>query len=284
MERISFLGKSNAQGVMERNPAIPRISIVTPSFNQAPYLEITIRSVIEQNYPDLEYIIIDGGSTDGSVDIIRKYEKYVNAWVSEPDRGQAHALNKGLRMISGEIWGWLCSDDTLAPGALEKISRAFAADPNAAVIYGNCNFIDEKGRVTREKKPGPFSRSRLMRNNFLYQPATFARSDCLKKYGFLDESLHYAMDYEFWLRFDPGERISYLNEWIADYRLHLSSKTMGDTLEMVKEMTQVKKKYGAGFRADWTYGNFLVWGIHYYRWKRRFFAWMARMKDAVQNR
>lgn len=256
----------------------PKISIVTPSLNQADFLEQTICSVLEQGYPNLEYIIIDGGSTDGSVNIIKKYETRIHFWSSAGDHGQADAINKGLRMISGEIWSFLCSDDTYSPNALERIAAAFRRHPEAEVVYGNCNFINENNLVTRVKKPGLYDRKKMLRGNYLYQPAAFARSAVLKRYGFFDESLRYSMDYEYWLRFAPDSRFVYIEEPIANYRLHASSKTIHDTLKMMKEMVPVKKKYGAGGRADWTYWNFLVWGQYYYRAKRIYFNWLAEKK------
>jgi len=258
----------------------PKVSIVTTSLNQARFLEQTIRSVLEQKYPNLEYIIIDGGSTDGSIDIIKKYEKRIHFWLSEKDSGQAHAINKGLRMISGDIWSFLGSDDTYEPQALQKIVNAFQKNPAAAVIYGNCNFIDEDGLVTRVKKPGPYIRKKMLRSNYLCQPATFVTIAKLHQYGFLDETLRFSMDYEYWLRFDKRESFVYIDESIANYRLHSSSKTMGSTLKMIKEMVSVKKKYGAGFRADWRYWNFFVWGQYYYRAKRIYFGWLAKKTAA----
>lgn len=262
----------------------PKISIVTPSLNQARFLEDTICSILSQGYPNLEYIVIDGGSTDGSVDIIKKYEKSLSFWSSAKDQGQANAINKGLRMISGEIWSFLCSDDTLAPRALEKIVAAFRRHPDADVVYGNCNFINENNLVTRVKKPGAYDRKRMLRGNYLYQPAVFARSEVLRRYGYLDESLRFSMDYEFWLRFTAGDRFIYIDEPIANYRLHAHSKTIHDTLKMVREMVPVKKKHGLGWRADWIYWNFLIWGRHYYRAKRFYFNWLAERKEESKAR
>jgi glycosyltransferase involved in cell wall biosynthesis len=168
---------------MKSESEYPKISIVTPSLNQAGFLEDTICSVLSQEYPNLEYIVIDGGSTDGSVDIIKKYEKNIFFWSSAKDQGQASAINKGLRMISGKIWSFLCSDDTYAPHALNKIVNAFHCHPAAEVVYGNCNFINDNNLVTRVKKPGSYDRNKMLKNNYLYQPAVFARSEVLQRYG-----------------------------------------------------------------------------------------------------
>src|SRR5512134_129792 len=135
------------------NGTSPKISIVTPSFNQGKYLERTIRSVIEQDYPNLEYIIIDGGSTDESVEIIRKYEKHLAYWVSEPDRGQSHAINKGFDRATGEIFGWLNSDDWYVPGALKAVAEAFAANPEAGAVVGAGEMVDEEGKLVLRCEP-----------------------------------------------------------------------------------------------------------------------------------
>src|SRR5258706_6083465 len=132
--------------------AFPRISIVTPSFNQAAYVDATIRSVLDQRYPNLEYIVVDGGSTDGSVDIIRRYEDRLTYWVSEPDRGQADAINKGLARATGEIRAYLNSDDLYLPGALLRVAAEYRAHPDADIICGVCRVIDEHGRMVGQRQ------------------------------------------------------------------------------------------------------------------------------------
>src|SRR5262245_42806391 len=128
------------------NDRLPLISIVTPSYNQAPYLEATLRSVLDQNYPRLEYIVIDGASTDGSPEIIRRYADRLTYWVSEPDRGQAEAINKGLARCSGDLVNWLNSDDVLAPGALQAVAHAWQSQRQPSIIYGFAKYINEEGR------------------------------------------------------------------------------------------------------------------------------------------
>lgn len=255
-----------------------KLSVITPSFNQGSFLEAAITSVLDQGYPRLEYIIIDGASTDGSVEIIKKYQEFLSCWVSEADTGQSAAINKGLQRASGDVWTWLCADDTYQPGSLDKIAGAFEQHSMAQVVYGNCNFTDSAGRVTRIKKPGPYCRKKLLQNNYLYQPAVFVRSQALLRYGYLDEALHYGMDYEYWLRFASEDEFVYIDEDIANYRLHAGSKTIRQTRPMMKEMARIKKRYGQGLRADWEYLNFLVWGLAYYRSKRLLFDWLARLK------
>ncbi len=258
--------------------AYPRISIVTPSFNQARFLEDTIRSVLDQGYPDLEYIIIDGGSTDGSLDIIRKYTAQLAFYSSERDNGQTDAINKGLRRITGDVWSYLCSDDTLVSGALHCCADVFMTT-KCDVVFGDCNFVTVDGVVSRIKLAGPFDRDRLIRDNYIWQPSVFLRRGILEKFGYFDESLKYAMDYEYWLRISEGARFHYVGRTLANYRLHAGSKTIGSTVKHVNEARQVKKRYGAGIRADLTYLNFRTWGIHLYRIRRFLFDWIAARRS-----
>ena len=258
---------------------LPKISIVTPSYNQGQFLEETIQSVLEQKYPNLEYIVIDGNSSDNSVGIIKRYEKHLTRWISEPDGGQTEAINKGLRMITGDIWAYLCSDDTYASGAFMECVRAFEQNPDAAVVYGGCNFIDTQGRVTRFKRPGPFNRRKLLKDNYIFQPSVFLRRRVLDAHGFFDESLHYVMDYEYWLRIAEQERFVWVDQILSNYRLHSSSKSIRDVLKMYGESIPIKKKYGAGFEVELDYLKFNLWGQYYYLAKRKFFDWLAQARE-----
>lgn len=178
----------------------PLVSIVTPSYNQAQFLERTILSVLEQDYPNLEYIIIDGGSTDGSVDIIRKYEDRLAYWVSEPDRGQADAINKGWRLCKGEIIAYLNSDDTLEPGTVPRAVEALQEHPEADFVFGSCNLVDREGKVLRVMHPAPFDLRRLVFGNCFCQQTVFLQSQVLDRIGVLDTQLHLVLDYEYWFR------------------------------------------------------------------------------------
>ncbi|MGI9145089.1 MAG: glycosyltransferase family 2 protein [Chloroflexota bacterium] len=178
-----------------------RISIVTPSFNQADFLEKTIRSVLLQGYPDLEYIVVDGGSTDGSVEIIRKYERHLAYWVSETDAGQSHAINKGFSRATGDIFAWLNSDDFYAPGVLSRVAAEFAARPEIGLVYGDCLFLDEGDGSTRLRPARQMGFDRLLvGDNPIWQPSTFFRRSVFEEAGGVDESLHLALDYDLWLR------------------------------------------------------------------------------------
>ncbi len=175
----------------------PKISIVTPSFNQGDYIEKTIRSVLLQGYPNLEYIIIDGGSTDQTVDIIKKYEKWINFWVSEKDRGQSHAINKGLARTSGELLGWLNSDDYYLPGALFKLAKSYLEDTSVGAIYGQGHIVDESGAIVYTPKLETVTRENLFSwcfgNDFM-QPSCLCTRKAWQESGPIDETLNFALD------------------------------------------------------------------------------------------
>ncbi|MFW5700742.1 MAG: glycosyltransferase family 2 protein [Cyclobacteriaceae bacterium] len=212
--------------------AIPAtITIITPSFNQGHYLEQTIDSVLSQNYPNLEYIIIDGGSTDQSVEIIKKYEKHLAYWVSEPDKGQSEAINKGLRRASGEIVNWINSDDYYEPDALRTVAAAFE-DEQVNVVCGRGKIITEDGIFIRHSRGTDVYEGNLAKTigwARMDQPETFFRKSALNRIGLLSENLHYLMDRDLWLRYlflfglDGVKKIS---DVLINFRLHESSKTV----------------------------------------------------------
>jgi len=205
-----------------------RFTIVTPSFNQGKYLEKTILSVLEQGYPNLEYIIIDGGSTDESVEIIRKYADRLTYWVSEPDRGQSHAINKGFERATGEIFGWLNSDDWYQPEVLHEVARFFKYNSDANIVMGDCNLVDEYGAIfsTVVNSERSFDEiSKYWKGKAIpTQPALFIRSKIIIEIGPLDETLHYAMDYDLWLKASKNNKFHHINKTIANYRFHKDAK------------------------------------------------------------
>jgi len=214
----------------------PRISIITPSFNQGAFLEQTILSVLQQCYADLEYIIIDGNSTDNSTDIIRRYESELNYWESQPDRGQTHALNKGFSRATGDIIAWLNSDDYYEPGCFEQVVSLFKAQPGADLISGSVRAVDEGGnhiRVFDARSPDYYPllhHSRMHRNGLKtvipHQPSVFMRRNVMASIGRLNESLHYSMDYDLWLScIENGFRFHVTNEILSNYRFHDGSKS-----------------------------------------------------------
>ncbi len=205
----------------------PRISVVTPSYNQAKFIEMTIRSVLLQGYPDLEYIVIDGGSTDGSVDIIRKYEKWLAYWVSEPDRGQSHAINKGFEKATGEIYTWLNSDDYLLKDALGHVAVAYRHSPDAGAWCGGCVRVKPNGKKVWVRWPKRLDLEGLANwnENWFGQPACFFSAEAWRTSGPLDESLQYGMDFDFWLRLAKDSCIAQVGSELAVDRAHPDAKT-----------------------------------------------------------
>lgn len=204
----------------------PKISIVTPSFNQAQYLEQTIRSVIDQKYPNIEYIIIDGGSTDGSVDLIRKYESQLSYWVSESDNGQTHAINKGLRRATGDWVAWQNSDDIYLPGSFDGLARASKKHPRAGMILGDMMLIDAGGHPIRDVRyVKPTYRSVLAEGMVLTNQCAFWRRQVHEQIGFMSEELHYAFDYEWFLRLTKHVSSEHVPAIWGGFRLHEDAKT-----------------------------------------------------------
>lgn len=207
-----------------------KISIITPSFNQAQYLEQTIDSVLSQDYPSLEYIIIDGGSTEGSVDIIKKYEKHLAYWISEPDNGQSHAINKGVQRATGDVINWLNSDDYYQSGALKVVADAFR-DPLVTCYCGRSNIINQEGLVRETRGTDVYSGNLAKTIGWarIDQPETFFKRDTWERVGLLNEKLHYAMDREWWMRYLSIyglDGISKSEEVLANFRLHEQSKSV----------------------------------------------------------
>jgi glycosyltransferase involved in cell wall biosynthesis len=210
---------------------LPLISIVTPSLNQASYIEQTILSVLEQGYPNLEYIVVDGGSTDGTQDILRRYEKYLH-WTSGRDSGQSNAINKGFQKAKGEVLAFLNSDDCYAPGALQKVGEFFSGHPQAHWLSGRCRIIDELGKETRKpitiyKNFWLLSRSYpiLQILNYISQPATFWRRTVFEQIGLLDETEHFCMDYDYSLRIGKKFPLWTTDHYLANFRVHTNAKS-----------------------------------------------------------
>ncbi|CAG0947444.1 putative glycosyltransferase [Anaerolineae bacterium] len=226
------------------NVDLSRITIVTPSFNQAAFLEETIRSVLLQRYPNLEYIVIDGGSTDGSVEIIRKYAPWLTYWISEPDRGQAHAINKGLRVSTGEWMGWLNSDDYLLPNALHRISHFYSMSSKVEIVCGFRREVDQHDNrigVRVYFKPDRFSLSRVC---YIAQEATFWRRSVWQKIGELDEILQYALDYDYWQRMLAAQYEFYLLPcFIGVLRKHADAKGSMFATTRTVELARIYSRY-----------------------------------------
>jgi glycosyltransferase involved in cell wall biosynthesis len=209
----------------------PKISIITPSLNQVHFIEETILSVLSQDYPNLDYIIIDGGSTDGTIEILHKYTDRLK-WHSDKDDSQTQAINKGLRMAGGDIVAYLNSDDILFPGALEKVAEAFQTHPESKWVTGDCIIIDENSKETRhlisiyKKFLLSFKSFHLLLvTDFISQPATFWRKELIDEIGLLDENFFFAMDYDYFLRIWQEYRPLITRDVLAGFRIHQHSKS-----------------------------------------------------------
>ena len=225
----------------------PKISIVTPSYNQANYVEATIRSVLLQGYPNVEHFVIDGNSTDHSFDVIRHYEGWLSDSLSEPDRGQSHAINKGLEKASGQILGWLNSDDLLMPGALHAVAQSFRKIPGATAWIGKCHRIDPSGWLLSTVTPKGLCRDKMAnwgRKGHFYQPSCFFLSDSWRKVGPLDESLHYAMDVDLWLRLATIGDFIPIRQALSAAVIHPHAKTQKDRDKMEKEIQLIQQRHG----------------------------------------
>ena len=229
---------------------LARITIITPSLNQAGYLDQTIRSVLGQDYPHLEYIVIDGGSTDGSVDIIRKYQSHIAYWVSEKDQGQAHAINKGLERATGDIIGYLNSDDYYLDGALARVAECFSRQGDVDLLHGRCRVVDQDG-MELGKHTGSITRYDEIldlwdvwwnRRNFV-QPEVFWTKRIGDKIGRFREDLSWVMDYEYWLRIlRAGARVGFIDAELAAFRLQPAQKSTQPE-RTAKELLKVVRPY-----------------------------------------
>jgi glycosyltransferase involved in cell wall biosynthesis len=232
-----------------------QISVITPSFNQCDYLGETLASVLgQQGDFQLQYMVIDGQSTDGTLDLLEANSDPRMTWTSGPDAGQSDAINRGLRQASGEVVGWLNSDDLYLPGALAAVAAAFS-DPQAQWVIGRYQIIDERGRPIRsmiarykDRSLDRYSYGKLLRENFIAQPSVFWRREFGNQIGPLDESLHYTMDYDLWLRMGRASRPVILNQVLSQFRIHSKSKSGAVNREQFDEGYRVACRY---FDGDW---------------------------------
>jgi glycosyltransferase involved in cell wall biosynthesis len=219
--------------------SLPRISIVTPSYNQAAFLEATIRSVLNQDYPNLEYIIVDGGSTDNSMDIIRKYESDLAWWVSEKDHGQAEAINKGFNRVTGEIIAWINSDDIYLGKAFERAVAVFLKHPEAGIVYGDVLAIDGEGKSINTMRYGDWGLEDLMCFSIIGQPGVFMRHSYLEKVRqnglYLDQQYHYMLDHQLWIRMAMLAPMVHIPELIAAGRYHAEAKNIAQAARFGQE-------------------------------------------------
>jgi GT2 family glycosyltransferase len=225
---------------------VPLVSVVVPSFNQARYLRAAVDSVLGQDYPRLEVWVVDGGSTDGSLEVLRGYGDRIQ-FTSERDRGQADAINRGFARARGSVVAWLNSDDVYLPGAVSTAVRALATAPGAAMVYGDGEIIDETGRVL-----GPFVHTRpfdlwilVHASDFILQPTVFMRAAALRAAGGLDETLHYGLDWELWMRLACQGSIVYVPRMLARAREHAATKTSQGGWRRLRELRAIMRRHGS---------------------------------------
>jgi glycosyltransferase involved in cell wall biosynthesis len=220
---------------------LPFVSIITPSLNQGRFIRDTIESVLSQEYPRLEYIIMDGGSTDDTLDILRSYGGRL-IWRSAPDSGQAEAVNRGFRLAKGDILGWLNSDDTYLPGTVKAAVGHLAANTETAVVYGDAYYIDEKNAITGIYPTEDFSLSRLAGACIICQPAAFIRRAALDTVGMLDPGLRYCMDYDLWIRLGRRFRIDRIERFVANSRRYPETKSWSHRDKLFEEIYAVAER------------------------------------------
>ncbi len=220
----------------------PLVSVVTPSYKQAAFLEQTLRSVLEQDYPALEYMVADGGSEDGSVEIIKRYAGRLAWWVSEKDHGQAEAINKGFTRASGKYIAWVNSDDYLLPGAIQAAVAALEANPGLSMVYGDVQVVDKDGRILNNLHYSNWGLDELMTFHIIGQPSVFMRREMVEKAGYLDLSYHFMLDHQLWLRMGLLGGMQYLPRLMAGAHYHEDCKNLQQAAEFGKEAYRI---------ADW---------------------------------
>jgi len=219
--------------------AQPKVTIITPSYQQAAFLEQTILSVLEQDYPDIEYMVIDGGSTDGSVEIIRRYADRLAYWVSERDSGQAEAINKGLRRAAGEIVAWVNSDDYYLPGAVRQAVKVLEAQPELGFVYGDVLAVDGAGRPVNRMTYDDWGLDGLLTFRMIGQPSVFMRHSVLDQAGLLREDMGYLLDHDLWLRIAARAPVKYVPELWSAARYHAAAKNVAQTERFCQEAYRV---------------------------------------------
>ncbi len=231
----------------------PIVSIVTPSYNMAPFLRQAVESVLVQDYPAIEYIVIDGGSTDGSVDVLKEYAGRLR-YVSGPDGGQADAVNRGFLTASGSIFGFLNADDYYYPGAVRAAVEAFNEDPTAGAVYGEAHHIAEDGAILGRYPTQPYDPKRFESQCYICQPACFLRSDVFRDAGLLNSELRFALDYDLWIRVAKRRPLRKIDRYLACSRLHPGAKTVSRTKQVYREIFQVLKTHYGYVPIEWIYG------------------------------
>jgi len=236
---------------MNSRPA-PKVSIVTPCLNQARFLEATIQSVLSQSYPHIDYVVMDGGSTDGSLDILRRYEGRLR-YLSAPDGGQADAVNRGFQLSNGEIFSFLNADDMYLPGSVETAVRKLTSHSDAAGIYGEAYLVDESDRRVGRYATRTPDLAGLGGECVICQPAVFIRSEVFRQVGLLNPQLHFALDYDLWIRLARTQKLVRVNAYLAAARVHPSSKSISRRREALREAIAVLCAHFGYAPFQWVY-------------------------------
>ncbi len=232
------------------NQLLPLVSIITPSFNQGQFIERTIQSVLNQDYSNIEYIVMDGGSTDNTLDILKRYTGKLK-WISEKDQGQAHAINKGLKESHGEIVAYLNSDDVYFPGAVFQAVQFLLEQHEYGMVYSNGYYIDAQDKTLKLYPTEKFDMNRLAENCFICQPAVFIRKSILTEVGYFDEKLMCSMDYDMWIRIAKKFSIGYVSAFWAGSRWHQDIKTIKLRKSAILESMKISKKYFGYIGREW---------------------------------
>jgi len=242
----------------------PRITVITPSYNQAPFLRECIDSVLGQGWPDLEYRVLDGGSSDGSVEILKSYGDAVT-WRSHPDGGQAAAINEGFEKATGEVVAWLNSDDYYLPGAFARAVEQLALDPAACGVHGRAWMVDERGRRLRPYPTFPLEHRDLRRKCYVCQPASFMRREVLVRHGLLNDAMDLCFDYDWWLRITRRERLAFCPAPLAATRHYPATKTASRRSRALIEAGYLMRHHFGG--ATWRWA--VKWALHAHGRRRR---------------
>jgi len=234
---------------MERKSKLPRVSIITPSYNQGQFIQETIVSVLGQSYPNIEYIIVDGGSNDGTYQILEKYKSSIDKIIIESDNGQSDAINKGFRIATGELVGWLNSDDILLPHTVELLADNYNKHPDAVIFYGDVIVFNNEGKIIRTLKPPLHLKYRQLvnGNGMVVQPGSFYNKKIINKIGMLNTNFYLMMDREFWLRMLCYGDGLHIGKAVAKFRIHTSSKSSEPPFLYLKEFLKLEKKHPSAF-------------------------------------
>ncbi|NEP20468.1 MAG: glycosyltransferase [Leptolyngbya sp. SIO4C1] len=231
---------------------LPTFSVVTPSFQQGQFIERTIQSVVAQDYSNFEYVVCDGGSRDRTIEILEQYTQHLR-WISEPDQGQAHAVNKGIALTTGEIIAWINSDDIYYPQAFRQVATFFIEHPDTLAVYGQADWIDVSDHAVAAYPTQPWSYSQLTKECYLCQPAVFFKRDLVRQAGGLNNALQYCMDYELWLRYGQFTSFGYIPTKLAASRIYSQNKTFSDRLKVHHEVNYMQKEILGYSTKNWIF-------------------------------